>query len=198
MTPLCSEVVKQNIPSIVISTGSNAPLNIRTPTGSLLNDISSKQLQQGRSINTGTPLIRQRVSHEGRVDRAIIKSHKIHRIFMVNVPKLGQNKIESTDSLTNKVIHWIQHVRGCRSVIRDDIEKACRLTSPTNPLDCIELTFQSEELVENLLALEYRTCSPDHSSIQFRQSLPPSKSNNYHEQLVTRTRIGSSTLECND
>lgn len=88
------------------------------------------------------------------------------KIYMVNVPKLGGRVgYEGKESLINKAIHWIRHVRGCRSGIRDDIARARRCTSPDRPLDRIELTLKGVELTENLLALEYQTCSPDASLI---------------------------------
>lgn len=72
--------------------------------------------------------------------------------------------------MTNKAIHWLRHVRGCRSIIREDILRARRIEGPVNGFDCIELTLKSEELVENLFALEFRTSAPDHSQIQLKKS----------------------------
>lgn len=57
-------------------------------------------------------------------------------------------------------------------MICDDVIRARRLTFPDQPYDCIELILKGADLSEGLLALEYRTCSPDDSQIQFKSCRP--------------------------
>lgn len=117
------------------------------------------------------------------------------KIVMVNVPKLDANKSpESKDSLLNKSIHRIRHVRGCRSVIRVDIVKAHRLVATANPLDSIKHSMARADLAEKLFALEFRTSAPGQSAIQFRRSPRSSVNVCSHEHNLTRLR-GVSTLE---